>query len=95
MRETDSGLSLGLGFAKHFANHDARVAWPAERLMETIRLMSRGAHKVKQGDITKAVKGAVNAGLSVSRVEIYEGKIIIFSGRPDDKGQANEWDDVQ
>jgi hypothetical protein len=56
--------------------------------------MSRGAHKFKQGDITKAVKGMVNAGLSVQRVEIQEGKIIVFTGRPGDKGQASEWDDV-
>jgi hypothetical protein len=56
--------------------------------------MSRGAHKLKQGDITKAIKGTVNAGLSVRRVEVQEGKIVVFTGRPDDKGQANEWDDV-
>jgi hypothetical protein len=57
--------------------------------------MSRGAHKFKQGDVTKAIKGAVNAGLAVARVEIQEGKIIVFTGRPGDKGQTNEWDDVQ
>ena len=57
--------------------------------------MSRGAHNFKQGDVTKAAKGVVNAGLSVKRVEIQEGKIVVFTGRPDDKGQANEWDDVQ
>ena len=32
--------------------------------------MSRGAHKFKQGDVTKAIKGVVNAGLPVARVEI-------------------------
>ena len=57
--------------------------------------MSRGAHKFKQGDVTKAIKGAVNAGLSVKRVEIENGKIIFFAGRPDSKQDANEWDDVQ
>jgi hypothetical protein len=59
--------------------------------------MSRGAHKIKQGDITKATKGVVNAGLSVARVEVdtRSGKFVVFTGRPDDKGQANEWDDVQ
>jgi hypothetical protein len=58
--------------------------------------MSRGAHTFKQGDITKAIKGAVNAGLSVKRVEIVDGKIIVFAGRPDDKQDAaNEWDGVQ
>ena len=59
------------------------------------RLMSRGAHKLKQGDITKAIKGAANAGLSVKRVEIQDGKIIVFAGRPDDMAQTNEWDEVQ
>ncbi len=49
--------------------------------------MSRGAHKFKQGDVTKAIKGAVNAGLAVERVEIQHGKIVIVTGRPDDKGQ--------
>ena len=59
--------------------------------------MSRGAHKFKQGDVTKATKGVVNAGLPVARVEVdtQSGKFIVFTGRPGDKGQANEWDDVQ
>ena len=57
--------------------------------------MSRGNHKFKQGDVTKAIKGAVNAGLVVKHFEIQEGKIVVFTGRPDDKVQANEWDDVQ
>jgi hypothetical protein len=58
--------------------------------------MSRGAHKFKQADVTKAIKGAVNAGLSVKRVEIEGGKIVVFAGRPDNQSaQANEWDDVQ
>ena len=58
--------------------------------------MSRGAHKFKQGDVTKAIKGAVNAGLAVKRIEIEGGKIVVFAGRPDNKlGPANEWDDVQ
>jgi hypothetical protein len=58
--------------------------------------MSRGAHKIKQGDITKAIKGAVNAGLAVKRIEIEGGKIVVFAGGPDNKpGSANEWDDVR
>ncbi|WP_192740836.1 hypothetical protein [Bradyrhizobium sp. OAE829] len=41
--------------------------------------MSRGAQTFKQGDVTKAVKGAVNAGLEVQRVEIDQaGKIVNF-----------------
>ena len=58
--------------------------------------MSRGAHKFKQGDVTKAIKGAVNAGLAVWRVEIEGGKIVIVAGRPDNQPEpANEWDDVR
>ena len=56
--------------------------------------MSRGAHKFKQADVTKALKGAVKAGLAVKRVEIdREGKIIVFTGRPDEA--PNDWDDVR
>ncbi|HWX17341.1 MAG TPA: hypothetical protein VNX23_19085 [Bradyrhizobium sp.] len=58
--------------------------------------MSRGAHNFKQGDVTKAIKGAVNAGLAVKRVEIdRDGKIIVFAGRSDNQTTTNEWDDVQ
>ena len=65
--------------------------------METIRLMSRGLHKFKQGDVTKALKGAVNAGLSVARVEIdREGRIVVITGRPDQSPlELNEWDTVK
>ena len=58
--------------------------------------MSRGAHKFKQGDVTKAIKGAVNAGLTVARIEIdREGKIVVFpAGRPDSQS-PNEWDNVR
>jgi hypothetical protein len=58
--------------------------------------MSRGAHKFKQGDVTKAIKAAVNAGLSVKRFEIdRDGKIVVVAGRPDGQEQASEWDAVQ
>jgi len=40
--------------------------------------MARGPSTFKQGDVTKAVKGAVAAGLDVVRVEIDPtGKIVI------------------
>jgi hypothetical protein len=59
--------------------------------------MSRGAHTFKQCDVTKAIKGAVNAGLVVKRVEIEDGKIVVFAGRPDDRftTSTNEWDNVR
>jgi hypothetical protein len=61
--------------------------------------MSRGAQTFKQVDVTKALKGAMNAGIEVDRVEITDGKIVIFA----DRGQAarlgepilNEWDAVK
>jgi len=65
------------------------------RFQEGGRLMSRGVHKLKQGDVTKAIKGTVNAGLAVKRVEIEGGKIVVFTGRPDNQPPTNEWDDVQ
>ena len=60
--------------------------------------MSRGTHTFRQGDVTKALKGAQNAGLEVQRVEIEAGKIVVFAGRPDQRPgerSANEWDDVR
>jgi hypothetical protein len=60
--------------------------------------MSRGTQAFRQSDVTKAVKGAVNAGLEVQRIEIESGKIVVFAGRPDLRppGQSvNEWDEVR
>jgi len=59
--------------------------------------MSRGSQTFKQGDVTKALKGAVNAGLSVKRVEIdRNGKIIVITGDPAPSAvSGNEWDDVR
>jgi hypothetical protein len=67
------------------------------------QLMSRGAQTFKQGDVTKAVKGAVNAGLEVQRVEIDQaGKIVVFAGKVDianteneTRVNAGEWKDEQ
>jgi hypothetical protein len=57
--------------------------------------MSRGSQPFKQGDVTKAIKAAVNAGLAVMRIEIQDGKIVVVTGRPGDRAQANEWDEVR
>ena len=61
--------------------------------------MSRGNQTFRQGDITKALKGAQNAGIEVQRVEIEKGgKIVVFAGKPDQRREgrsANEWDDVR
>jgi hypothetical protein len=45
-------------------------------------LMPRGAQKFTEGDVTRAVRGAVKAGLNVQRYEIdREGKIVVFTGK--------------
>jgi hypothetical protein len=55
--------------------------------------MFRGRQTFKQGDVTKALKGAVNAGLSVKRVGIGNGKIIVDPAPSVVSG--NGWDDVR
>jgi hypothetical protein len=46
--------------------------------------MSRGIQAFKQTDITKAIRGAQNAGLDVHRFEIDRaGKIVIIAGQTD------------
>ncbi|MEY9421136.1 hypothetical protein ABIF69_007578 [Bradyrhizobium japonicum] len=62
--------------------------------------MSRGTHSFKQGDLTKAVKGMVKAGVPLARVEIVDGKIVLFAGQPEQHsptnlGSDNEWDAVK
>jgi hypothetical protein len=60
--------------------------------------MSKGQHTFKQGDFTKALKGAVNAGLNVKRAEIDKktGNIVLqFTGGDPPSSSANEWDDVK
>ena len=45
--------------------------------------MPRGALKFTEGDVTRAVRGAVKAGLNVQRFEIdRDGKIVVFTGKP-------------
>jgi hypothetical protein len=44
--------------------------------------MSRGIQMFKQTDVTKAIRGAQNAGLSVQRFEIDRaGKIVVTAGQ--------------
>jgi hypothetical protein len=54
--------------------------------------MSRGPQNLRRGDVTKTIKGAVNAGLSVQRVEVdKDGKIIVFTGKQDDPSALDQW----
>jgi hypothetical protein len=60
--------------------------------------MSRGAQTFKQGDVTKAIKGAERAGLKVQRAEIAaDGRIVLdFTQRAEKAAQdVNEWDGVK
>jgi hypothetical protein len=67
-----------------------------------VSLMSKAQQTFKQGDVTKAVKGAQNAGLTVQRLEIDKaGKIVVFVSRLE-KGvfelvtdEHNPWDGVE
>ena len=44
--------------------------------------MSRGRGNFRQGDMTKAFKAAVAAGVEISRVEIEpDGRIILVAGK--------------
>jgi hypothetical protein len=44
--------------------------------------MSRAAQVFRQADVTKAIKGAQNAGLDVHRFEIDRtGKIVVLAGK--------------
>lgn len=61
--------------------------------------MPRGKQAFKQGDVTRAVKGAVNAGLDVQGVEVDgdTGNIRVMVKKPDQPSPeepVNEWDDV-
>ena len=52
---------------------------------------------VQQIDVTRAVKGAVAAGLAVGRVEVDQrtGKIVIFPEKAGESGDKNPWDEVR
>jgi hypothetical protein len=59
--------------------------------------MARGQCTFKQGDVTKAVKAVVAAGVAVARVEVdKDGRIVVIAGKsvPDDGASSdrNEWD---
>jgi hypothetical protein len=63
--------------------------------------MPRGAHTFKQGDVTKALKGAEKAGLKVLRAEVrQDGSILLDfddppATAPQDDPNVNEWDTVK
>jgi hypothetical protein len=55
--------------------------------------MSRGPQTFRQSDVTKALKAVVAAGVTVGRVEIEGGKIVVIAGKKEqDSGAAAELD---
>lgn len=48
---------------------------------------------IRQADIARTVKGVVAAGLSISRVEVEGGKLVIYTSQTDDEpGSAlDDW----
>ena len=72
-----------------------RLLGRTERLNQETEICHAALTKLKQGDITKAVKGVVNAGLAVQRVVTEGGKIIIFTAQDNLSPPPGEWDDVQ
>jgi hypothetical protein len=57
--------------------------------------MSRGPLKFRQTDVTRAVKGALSAGLTVQRVEVDKtGKIVVvIAGNEQESAEEpNPWD---
>ena len=64
-------------------------------------LMSRGPQSFRQGDVTKALKGAEKAGKKVQRAEVRpDGSILLdfidpSSTSSDAYASGNEWDTVK
>jgi hypothetical protein len=61
--------------------------------------MSRGQQTFRQGDVTKALKATVKAGIAVRRIEIdKDGKISVVTGTPEEadgkQPKENEWNVV-
>jgi hypothetical protein len=58
--------------------------------------MARVPSTFKQGDITRAVKGVVAAGVAVMRVEVdTAGRIIVVAGKLADAGTGETPEDVK
>jgi hypothetical protein len=62
--------------------------------------VARGPCTFRQLDVTRALRGAVAAGIQVQRIEIdKEGKIVVIAGKVpesarDSEDKRNEWDDA-
>lgn len=49
-----------------------------------------------QADLKRAAAGVQAAGLPISRIEIDpNGKIVIITGQPQNRGEPGEWADLE
>lgn len=55
--------------------------------------MGRRQATYSAADVARAVKGALSGGLSVGRVEIEQGKIVVFaqSAQPEPHSDLDRW----
>lgn len=55
--------------------------------------MSKGAHAFKETDVARAIRAAQKTGLSVGRLKIKPGEIVIETGPPTtpEGNGADEW----
>jgi hypothetical protein len=57
--------------------------------------MARGHLTFRQSDVTRALRAAGKAGITVNRVEIdRDGKIIMLTGKSTEAEAVNEWGEV-
>jgi hypothetical protein len=60
--------------------------------------MARAPSKFRQGDVTRAVKGAIAAGVEAREVMVdIDGKIRVIAGKPANAAHGphlNEWDSI-
>lgn len=49
---------------------------------------------VRQSDVTRAIKGAKDAGIDIGRVEIEGRKIVLVAANAQSDGGDNEWNEV-
>jgi hypothetical protein len=57
--------------------------------------MARAPASFRQADVTRAVRGVTAAGVTVGRVEVEPGKIIVHAAQPDaavaPKSPLDDW----
>ena len=52
--------------------------------------MSRGPQKFRKRDVTRALQAAAGAGFDVARVEIQQGKIVLFAANQNEDEAAED-----